>query len=1560
MASDIQGEDKSGFLTSLKEYQRRPGAADQKGTNFEIRMSALIYLRALRTSKHFRLAVNDAAAGDFDDIVFSTMVENNEKRLFIQLKHRTGVISKNLLSSATGKLSLNKYFRSVQADILSGNFRNVLFVLYTNAAVNACTSVTPGLIDTDTIDLISTGGNFGNVLKVDIEDDPCAAFREEPGASEFIKRFFIFCNQASVDFLDELIRQEFFRFANGSISNYKTLHSAFLNKIEIWWAKSGSTPYLCENWKEWEEIKMNIKEEMLLFSEMKFRDDVLLKFVKEVIDSKSRLVHVIYSNSDASFRCVKTLQAFSYLGGSPFVFMNAIEPKGSHELWISGWADYLVIDLPDNACISVVTEALRNSAAKKIIVVTDSANISSLDNEVPERYYEMRDSISFLQLDHISQTTLLQRKVHFQGTSVKIHDLGAKNLHDENWLASLISCKEISSPPTSGNDFYIPRRMSRNILIKEEVLSDEKMNGVFYVADVTVNQLNNLVNSSQSNSNTGNSNNKKKFMAISHSEVPSIVTNLESQERSKSDPPVHILQMKDDSLYWLWSLGDCEQLSKYIEAETRDISDVTKLIIKCKTCTPGEEELIDAELKTVVVTGEPGIGKSGLLSQVAIRLKKLYPTFWVIVVKLSEFSSYLHETTSLGKVKSSDLFNILFKAARVEGSVLGEGLLKNAVEITGRAFILCDAFDEISPWYTETVISILQLIQQSKVCTLFVTSRRIIEEKLETALQTRVFVLQPLTEFEVTKFFDKFWGEARALKVLRAFNSTLNFDNGLPVSSYPLHMKMILETYNEVVLSNKFSELPKVLNINYLLERFIENKLKIFYGEKSKIEGVGSDILMETHRKAFMELHMYCSLRVLNICEELPSEMKREVTRKIEDYLKFIENGKEKTGIIDGIAFGNPLFIHQIFAEFFAGLWLAEHRHEAQTFIQKTYFTSWYKTVYDVFNRILAKECPTHLAVLNKDVMELGNTVNMLSRDAAGRTPLHLGVQGNGARDLQIVKLLLDRAADVECCDSLLEMSPLYYAVKVESWDVVILLLQRGAQVKENILKMKSVKSFISKLSNKRLSFRGYISSGFEVNWPVFEGHETILHVAARYGNEKCVKILKKYGADINVKNLKGSTPLHGAVDGENAAIVLYLLKCGANPSASDSNGITPLHKAVKNRSLKVLKLLLKYGALTTAIDNLGDTPLHKVAILGNPDAVKPLICYGSPISALNKDGNTALHEAVLSGRTETVKMFLKNRIPVDILGSREHTPLHKAASYGTPEISKVLLDHGASVMCRNVYKNTPLYLAVKWYQRRIVIMLLDKGADIDTVNEHGNTALHKTVRQQNVSLMKLLLDRGASVNVRNDFGNSPLHIAVFWKNIAAVKLLLPARAEVNSVNGDGDTPLHLAVRWQRTMFQDSILGTWYRDESRYRHGPDPDVWRQSLLLHDLLSYGASTSSKNKSGNTPLHEAAKWQHEDTVATLLRIGASVNDKNNCGSTPLHVAAGCNNFKVAQLLIEARADINAVNLEGDTALDIADRWDRTAVQKLLLEHGADTSRTNFRSPLTFEENLQTVKL
>ncbi|MBL7882043.1 ankyrin repeat domain-containing protein [Chryseobacterium gambrini] len=110
------------------------------------------------------------------------------------------------------------------------------------------------------------------------------------------------------------------------------------------------------------------------------------------------------------------------------------------------------------------------------------------------------------------------------------------------------------------------------------------------------------------------------------------------------------------------------------------------------------------------------------------------------------------------------------------------------------------------------------------------------------------------------------------------------------------------------------------------------------------------------------------------------------------------------------------------------------------------------------------------------------------------------------------------------------------------------------------------------------------------------------------------IQYLIKKGAEVNIKNHKGTTPMIFACSVGEAEVITALAKKGASFDDRTDEGITTLHYLARSKRLDGLKAFYKYNEnpQTDVVDNKGWTPAHYLADLGgHPDMAKLLIKNG-------------------------------------------------------------------------------------------------------------------------------------------------------------------------------------------------------------------------------------------------------------------------------------------------------------------------------------------------------------
>lgn len=207
---------------------------------------------------------------------------------------------------------------------------------------------------------------------------------------------------------------------------------------------------------------------------------------------------------------------------------------------------------------------------------------------------------------------------------------------------------------------------------------------------------------------------------------------------------------------------------------------------------------------------------------------------------------------------------------------------------------------------------------------------------------------------------------------------------------------------------------------------------------------------------------------------------------------------------------------------------------------------------------------------------------------------------------------------------------------------------------------------------------------------------ENDLHEAVRRGDLDTVRKLVKAGPDLNKRKGEfGTTALHIAAVGVTLGpapytyriehvreIALVLIAHGADVNLRDNLGDTPLCKAATHNNCEVAQILIEAGADIDTPTASGRRPLHIAAHWGHTEIAKLLIEHGADINAKDDYGNTPLHKSASNeihpGTTDVTELLLKSGVDVHVKDSQGWTPLKVAVEYGCPRTAELLREYGA------------------------------------------------------------------------------------------------------------------------------------------------------------------------------------------------------------------------------------------------------------------------------------------
>ena len=555
-------------------------------------------------------------------------------------------------------------------------------------------------------------------------------------------------------------------------------------------------------------------------------------------------------------------------------------------------------------------------------------------------------------------------------------------------------------------------------------------------------------------------------------------------------------------------------------------------------------------------------------------------------------------------------------------------------------------------------------------------------------------------------------------------------------------------------------------------------------------------------------------------------------------------------------------------------------------------------------------------------------------------------------------------------------------------------------------------------LAGRTDEVRALFQSQTDINMTDDNGN-TALHIAAQVNDAPLVTFLLYKGADSEIKNYAGDTPLLAAVKNRATDSAAVLAELKGNIFAKDAEGNSAfdiglkqgttffdallttrtgdmrdiegqsiIHYLVRNKNKQAIDFCIKKNIPLSVTDIKGVSPLTlaysqkdidsvdiaAALILANAEPERGSHAYFEDavktrnLSMRFSDGQSPLHFAVIAGDKAIVQYLIREGASIqakDISGS---TPLHEAVRYGKTEIAVMLLDAGANVNARDSIGKTPLLIIMPDKTRReLYDMLLAHKADANAVDSFGDNCLHvATMTKTDVAVLEALASRGADVNGRNKKGVTPLAQAVEHKNTAHIAFFASKGADIHAEDVNGNTPftrsLELGLDMTKTLInrttvntRDSIGNTPLHIAVFNKAGADQ--------INYLLENGAEINARNRSGDSPLYMAVRQNNRLIGEMLLSRGADVFSTNTANYSPLRLALSAGG-DVQDWLLTSEV-IRSVDGMGNTPLHYAAEWQLNDSAAVIIEKGAsvNTQNTNGETPVfsaVKSDNADAIKL
>jgi ankyrin repeat protein len=405
------------------------------------------------------------------------------------------------------------------------------------------------------------------------------------------------------------------------------------------------------------------------------------------------------------------------------------------------------------------------------------------------------------------------------------------------------------------------------------------------------------------------------------------------------------------------------------------------------------------------------------------------------------------------------------------------------------------------------------------------------------------------------------------------------------------------------------------------------------------------------------------------------------------------------------------------------------------------------------------------------------NDVNRRNPD--GSTPLQWAVFEG---DVAEVRRLLEAGADASLANDY-GATPMSLAAEVADTEILKLLLEAGADADSPNAEGQTALMAVARTGNVEAA-KALLDHGAMVDARESWGGQTALMWASARRHPPMMELLISHDADVDARSIHrdyqrrvtaegrpksldsgGFTPLLYAARENCLACADVLLANGADIDLPDPDGVSPLHLAIMNANWDLAKQLIDAGADVDQWDIYGEAPLFTaVGLSSKVDGGR------ASIDPLNQTKGVDVVRMLLEhGANPDMQLFFR---PANVRGStntRGSTPLIRAANNGDLELVQLLLEHGADATVYMADRQTPIHAVLAGRTAEpdaleLIRVLHDAGTDVDVValvnhieEVRGGSALHYAVRKRYKDVIRLLASYQIDMNLKDQDGLTAL-----------------------------------------------------------------------------------------------------------------------------------------------------------------------------------------------------------
>ena len=454
--------------------------------------------------------------------------------------------------------------------------------------------------------------------------------------------------------------------------------------------------------------------------------------------------------------------------------------------------------------------------------------------------------------------------------------------------------------------------------------------------------------------------------------------------------------------------------------------------------------------------------------------------------------------------------------------------------------------------------------------------------------------------------------------------------------------------------------------------------------------------------------------------------------------------------------------------------------------------------------------------------------------------------------NFDVVKILIEKGADIDGKDYF--RKPLFITLEQDNFEMFKYLIDNNADPNVMDYDEESLIEYVLGKDDER--YFNYLLTGNLVTNVRTKDSVSLLQLACGANNFEGVKLILSKNPDINEKDLYGKTPLHYFCDNKTDTLDINLLQLllssGADVNAADNDGNTPLIcLAMDNNSFNypILEKLILAGAKVNMVNKYHSSALLFICSnLNSEQAVKLMIEKGADVNLKNDGGTTALlNVSVQQDGYESFLLLTANKADINVSDNKGYHALHYiAGNRNGADMCKHLVTLKVQLNPETPDKATPLDLAVVGNNQPVIDILIAAGAIVSATPEKMKLA----IQANNLKMVMSVLDNKFPIDTVDIYGHTALTYAIFNNNYNITNELIKSGASVNPLYSTFN-PLSLAVEKNNLE-----------------------------LVKLLIANNARAILYNEYFENPIHLAAANQNSEMVLLLKQhlIGEEMNKKS----------------------------------------------------------------------------------